>query len=135
MRSCVWLTLAVAAGWAPIAWYANRMYGSAGILSATVAAVVCLAGALAALVLSALVQGPQAAMLRLALGMAFRMGVPLMGGVLLSQSPRLASGGVFGMMVVFYLITLAVETPLSLRFIDRDSAGRPAVAGQQQEAV
>lgn len=112
-------------------WYANRAHGTDGILCASVAAAVCLGGALAALVLSAMVQGPQAAMLRLALGMAFRMGVPLVAGVLLTQSPRLAASGVLGMIVVFYLITLAVEMPLSLRFVDR----QPAVAGQQQEAI
>ena len=77
---------------------------------------------MAALVVSALVHGPQAAMLRLAGGMALRIGVPLVGGVFLSQFPRLAGGGVFGMVVVFYLVTLAVETPLSLRFIEQKPA-------------
>ena len=133
VRCCAWLTLAVIAAWAPVAWYGNHTHGADGILTATLAALVCLGGSTAALILSALTHGPQAAMLRLAGGMALRMGVPLVAGVLLSQFPRLSGSGVFGMVVVFYLVALAVETPLSLRFIQDQPAG--ALAAPRQERV
>ena len=109
--------------WAPVAWYGNYKFGADGILSATLAALLCWGGSLAALIIGALVQGPQAAMLRLASGMGLRMGAALGGGFLLTQIPRLENSGVLMMVAVFYLVTLAVETPLSLRFIERKPAG------------
>ena len=47
--------------------------------------------------------------------MIFRMGLPMGVGLLLNYGGGpLASAGVFGWIVVFYLLTLAVETLLSL---------------------
>ena len=57
----------------------------------------------------------------------FRFGLPLAGGLYLTrQGGSLAESGVFGMIVVFYLITLAVETPLSLALLGADGRNSKA---------
>jgi hypothetical protein len=146
--SCAWLTLSVVCVWPWVAWYGYRHSsaaavggeagpgGATGVLAATLAAGVALLGTQGALISSGLVRGgPQGAMVRLVCGMALRMGVPLLGGLWLSRLSELAGTGVFGMVVVFYLAALAVETPLSLRFITpsrRPNDYRPAAAAGEQ---
>ncbi|MCE9554856.1 MAG: hypothetical protein K8T91_15990 [Planctomycetes bacterium] len=107
------------AAWGVVAWLAHSRSGVEGVWVATLTAGICLAGAMAALILSSKVHGPNAAMLRLASGMAFRMGVPLAACLVMMQWPRLTDHGGLMMMAFFYLVALAVETPLSLKYIDR----------------
>jgi hypothetical protein len=50
--------------------------------------------------------------------MMFRMGLPLVAGLALDGAGGpLASAGVFAMVLVFYMLALAVETPLSLQLL------------------
>jgi hypothetical protein len=120
---CLALALVVAAAYPVIGFLASQRVGEDGWLAALVAAGVCWFGSTVALVLTALLRGPQAALYSLLFGMLFRMGLPLAAGILLSQSsPRLAAGGVFGCMVGFYLVTLVAETLLSLPLV-QGSAG------------
>ncbi len=50
--------------------------------------------------------------------MIFRMGVPLVFGVALQQGhEQLAAAGIFGTILLYYLLSLVVETLLSLRLI------------------
>ena len=59
--------------------------------------------------------------------MAFRMGVPLVVGLILDRrGGPLSEAHVFGMIVAFYLITLIVETWLALRLV-ASPAKRPSV--------
>jgi hypothetical protein len=52
------------------------------------------------------------------LGMLFRMGLPLVTGVVLTRAGGpLADAGLFGMIMVFYLVGLVVETTLSVRVL------------------
>ena len=53
----------------------------------------------------------------LLLGMLFRMGVPLVGGIALSQVSPLAENGIFSMILGIYLWALVVETFLALRLV------------------
>jgi len=108
------LTLVLSGVFPLFAWYGNATFGSFGIASAGVALGVCWFGAAAALlVVNFTRHAPTAGLLG---SIFFRMGLPLVVGVWLnSLNGPLAQAGVFGMILVYYLIALAVETVLSLR--------------------
>ena len=89
-----------------------------GILAALVACGICLASGIVALCITAIahkvnqgVQGVFGAML-------VRMSVPLVALFVLPKiGGPLVAAGVTGMVMAYYLVTLAVETWLSLRFV------------------
>ena len=112
------LLLAVLAGFAIVAPFAYDRHGVDGVLATATAAGVCWSAASLALVASALVRGQFAGFHAMILGMFFRVGLPLAAGVYLTKrGGSLADAGVFGLLVIFYLLTLAVETPLSLALL------------------
>jgi hypothetical protein len=92
-----------------------HLKGSSGLAAAAAAAGACLAGAVPALVASRLLRGTRHALCGMLLAMALRFAVPLgIGlGCHLSGGP-LAEGGILYYLLVFYPITLGVETALSL---------------------
>ena len=97
---------------APVAGFCS---GSAGLWAAAAAAVLCLAGAGLALVLSHALREPKRALYGMLLSMAARMGVPLAVGLPCHlHGGVLAQGGLLYYLLVFYLVTLGVETLLSL---------------------
>lgn len=108
------LTLILGGAFPLFAWYASASHGSWGVIAAAVALGVCWFGATAALlVVNFTRHAPTAGLLG---SIFFRMGLPLVVGVWLnSLNGPLAQAGVFGMILVYYLIALAVETVLSLR--------------------
>lgn len=117
--SCVWLTLALLLAFPAFAWYGYSQHSTDGLAAAAIAFGVCWLGSALALLCSAMFQGPQQATNSLMLGMMFRMGLPLGAGLLLTtQNGILAEAGVIGMIVVYYLLALVVETLLSLRFVN-----------------
>jgi hypothetical protein len=96
----------------PVAAY---LYGAAAILAATVAACLCLAGAAFALIVTDLLRGPQHALAALLMGMAARMGPPLIFGLAIQvRGGLLVQAGMLYYLLVFYAVALAVETALSL---------------------
>jgi hypothetical protein len=96
----------------PVCWW---LHGFAGFLAATVAAVACLAGAEAALVCSLCFAGSHHALSTLLVGMATRMGAPLICGIIVHiQGGLLAEAGLLYYLLVFYPVALATETVLSL---------------------
>lgn len=109
------LGLAVAVAFAlvgPVAWY---LAGPLGLTAAAVAAGLCLVGATVALLSVHLFRGPSVAVAGVLLGMAARMVIPLGGGfVLHTHGGPLAEAGLLYYLLVFYPITLALETWLSL---------------------
>lgn len=93
-------------------------YGRAGVVATCLAAAVCWFAAVASLVATSLLRGPQVALFALLFGMLFRMGLPLVVGLVVSSSiPQLAAVGVFGQIVVFYLIALVTERLLALSLV------------------
>lgn len=109
------LFAAVAAAYlavAPIAWAIGN---TTGLIASAVAAGLCLAGATLALLVTYFFRGSNLALQNLLLGMLLRMGVPLMLGLVLhTQVDQLAAGGMLYYLVGFYLVTLTVETVLTL---------------------
>jgi len=96
--------------------------GESGLWAAAAAAAVCLAGASVALAVGECFRSPERAVIGLGVSMAPRMGIPLgfalwvhlAGGVL-------AESGFLYYLVVFYAVTLAVETSLWLPPGERSS--------------
>lgn len=94
--------------------------GINGFLAALVAAAICWFGSTAALLLAGFASRTNHAVQGHLLGMFFRLGLPLIGGLVFQETGGwLAEAGVFGLIVVFYLITLVAETCLSLQFVKR----------------
>jgi hypothetical protein len=91
--------------------YALR--GEAGLISVGVAAGIALVAAELALIGGWMCTGPAAVMYGMLVGMSARMIVALLVGVPLQLGVRpLAEGAMILFLVVFYLLTLAVETVL-----------------------
>lgn len=100
------------------AWYAGWRHGADGILAAAVAGGICWLGAAIALAVIGVMKGPENGVSGVLLGMIFRLGLPMGGGVLLSRiGGSLADAGVFGLIVAYYLVGLTVETLLAVRVI------------------
>ena len=117
------LTVAVASLFAIVSLFAFSRDGWVGVIAAAVAAWVCWTAASLALTLVILLRGPRHGVAGVLGSMIIRMALPLAAGVFLSsQGGQLAEAGVFGMIVIFYLFTLVVETWLSLSLIARTPA-------------
>jgi hypothetical protein len=126
LRSCAWLTLIVAVALLIIggALFATR--GLDAAYAAAAAAALCWTGATAALVVTGLSARTSHAVQGHLLGMFFRLGLPLVAGLIFQKAGgRLADAGVFGLIVVFYLISLVAETLLTLQLIKRRNKPTP----------
>jgi hypothetical protein len=114
----VWLTLPLLVVYPAFAWYGYSRVGVDGILAAALAGVICWVGAAGALAVASLFRQSQQAASALMLGMLFRMGLPLAAVAwLMTQGGWLAEAGVVGMILIYYLVSLIVETVLSLRLV------------------
>ena len=90
--------------------------GWSGVAAAGVAAGVCWAGGFLALIAAGLFPSSGNALNGILVGMACRTGIPLVAGAMLhSRGGALADAGVFGMILGYYLVTLAAETWLAIR--------------------
>jgi hypothetical protein len=120
--SCAILLFCMLAALLPVAAWANATHGWAGVQAAAVAWLLCTAAAFAALVVSATFAGsPHAASINLAT-MGIRMGVPLIGLLILPNvAPALAAAGLLPSLLACYLVALVVETLLALRHVPRGS--------------
>jgi hypothetical protein len=104
----------------PVAWHAS---GSAGLEAAAAAGAACLLGAGAALVATDFCQRRGRPLHGVLFGMVLRMGAPsAFAAYCRWQSGVLFEGGALYYLVVFFLVTLGVETALSLP--QTDGAGR-----------
>jgi hypothetical protein len=114
--------LLVYAGVAPVA---GMLSGPAGLAAAAVAAGLCLGGGLVALLTARRSADPSGAMLGVLTGMLVRIGVPLFSGLAIQvHGGRLAQAGLLVYLVVFYPVTLWVETALSLPGGDGERGSR-----------
>jgi hypothetical protein len=118
IRSCLALTAVVLLALLVVGGVVGSTRGLNGVLAASTAAAICWFGSSLALLMAAYSSRSNQAVQGHLLGMFFRLGLPLVAGMILQKSGGpLAEAGVFGLIVVFYLITLVAETFLSLRFI------------------
>ncbi len=121
------LTATVWAVWSGLAaWqYASGRPGSGTVVASFIAAVLCWASASAALLITAATSAGANGLTGLMLAIFCRTGLPLIAAVALHVSVEaLAAAGLFGYVLLFYLIALAVETALSVWLIHGSAAGR-----------
>ncbi len=125
---CVWLALVVVAAFPVLAIYGYMQYEFAGLLAAISAGLVCLLGSEIALLLTIWSYGSDQKIQSVLLGIFFRTGIPLVFGMLtyMTGGP-LAEAGLFGMILVYYLLTLAVETILAVHLVSQTSSYKKAV--------
>jgi hypothetical protein len=130
---CVGLIGWMAVAALPISLVAYSVHGTAGLKASLVAAAICLLGAVPPLVLSKLMAGPQYAMQHLAFGMLFRMGAPLMAGVIAHVKHwSLLESGFLLCLVGYFWVGLVFDTLNLLSTIDHRShrsAQRAGAAG------
>ncbi len=111
---------------APVAWVIS---GAEGVAAAVAGAFLCFSGGLLSLVWNVAFPGPKLLVVRILGGMLPRMGVPLMGGLVLQITVEpLAEAGVLIYLLVFYPALLSLETWLSLSSLDtsgRDTENSP----------
>ena len=101
---------------APVAWVIS---GAEGVAAAIAGAFLCFSGGLLSLVWNLAFPGPKLLVVRILGGMLPRMGVPLMGGLVLQITVEpLAEAGVLIYLLVFYPALLSLETWLSLCSVD-----------------
>ena len=112
------LTLVVVLVFPAFAWFGHKSHGWDGVAAGGVAAGCCWFGAIAALVLGGILARRGNAAHGVLLGMLFRLGIPLAVGIVLDRrGGPLAEAGVFGMILIYYFVTLVAETALSLKLI------------------
>ena len=126
------LLLAGTLAWAglvgPLAW---AIGGATGTAAAAVAGALCLAGALAALLVSPLLARREQFVLGVLLAMAARMGIPLGAALALHLTGgTLAKAGLLYYVLVFYPVTLTLETLCTLP----PSQPAEAAASDREEA-
>ena len=109
------LASAVFIAFAAIGSVAGCIGGSSAVMAAGLAAASCWAGATAALAMAKVLRHPCNALERLLIGMTARMGTPLAVGLAchVIGSP-LVGAGLLYYLLIFYPLTLVVETALSL---------------------
>lgn len=112
----LWLLAAVVvAVYALVAPVAYWVTGMAGLVATAAAAGVCWIGAAGALAVSRAFRGPNRALHGVLCGMLLRTGLPLVSALVLQLSiDALADAHLLVYFLVFYPITLLVETILSL---------------------
>ncbi|MBN1589970.1 MAG: hypothetical protein JW888_10680 [Pirellulales bacterium] len=114
------LVLAVAVVYLLVAPGAWCFGGPVGPVSAAVAGLCCLAGAMLALISGEPFRTTERALHGMLLGMAFRMGIPLgVGLAVYLHGGALVQAGFIYYLLVFFEITLLVEVYLSLPPLQR----------------
>lgn len=100
--------------------------GFTALMAAALAAGLCLIGGSVALMVSRLLAGPNLALAALLTGMTARMAIPLAFGLAVHlHGGPLAKAGLLYYLLVFYPVTLAVETLLSLPPAQQSKAPGP----------
>lgn len=130
--ACAVLTGLVLIAWIIDAIVTTHLAGRSAWGVSALAAGICWFGALLSLVLLHVLRMRGSALAGALVGMLIRMTIPLaIGAALVSQGGSLAQAGLFGQLVVFYLVTLAIETVISVVLM---KAAPSAVARQSAAA-
>lgn len=120
IRSAGWLTAAVVLALPLTLWWGFDFAGPMGVWAGLAAASLCLAAALAALLVRMKFSRPQEVVSATLGAMLARMGIVFGAGALLaSVFPLLVPAAFWGQNVVFFLLTLTVETFLAVQWAKR----------------
>ncbi len=123
VRQGLLLALPVLATFPFVAWYLHEQVGPQGLMAAAVAAAICLAAGVLALLVTDLSRSLGNPLAGLFGSILIRTGLPLLAGVAIhSTGGALAEAGAFGAILVFYLVTLAAETLIVASALGRESS-------------
>lgn len=118
--ACALLVAVMLIGFAVIGGLAFARKGIVGVAASGVAALTCTITGIIALLLAVGLRGSRYAVYGLLVGMLLRFGVPLgVATVFEAAHGPLAAAGLFGYMVVFFLLALVTETALAVHLIRR----------------
>jgi len=121
IRHCLLLALILLIALPLFAYVGHSKHGADGVVAAVIAAAVCLIAGCLAITVTSLFQSIGQGMNGLLLSMLIRTGIPLAGWVTLSmQGGPVAEAGVFGMIVLNYLIMLVVETISAVKIVQQN---------------
>lgn len=124
---CLWLVLGVLGVFPLFAAYGYTRYELHGVFSAGTAATVVLIGMEAALVPVILFSGTEFKIPSVLLGTFLGTGIPLVFGMLMhTAGGPLAEAGLFGMILVYYLLALAAKTVLAVQLVSQTSIFKKA---------
>ena len=137
LAACAILAAVLAPLVGGLAWFAYGRSGQIGALAALTAGGVCFASASLALSTMFVCQRVGSPMAGILGSIAFRMGLPLAAGLAIDRlNQPLSEAGCFAMILGLYLVTLVVETMVSLNFVPQprpksvsDAAAAPGLAG------
>ena len=114
----LWLLLAVTVVFLCVSCFSYPRHGWSGVLAAGVSGLVCWLASSAALFVTTYTAGAPHALHGTLFSIILRTAVPfLVSLILIQMSKPLADAGLFGMVLVNYLVVLAVETVLAVRVI------------------
>lgn len=112
-----WLTCAVAMALPLTLWWASDFAGNMGMLASAMAAGLCWVASLVALFVRTRFPSPQDVVAGTLGAMLVRMVMIFGGAILLASAfPQLTKAAFWGQVVVYFLVTLAMETWLAVRW-------------------
>ncbi len=112
--------------WLLLAPLAIGVSGTFGLQAALLAALCCWLGAQFSLLIAALIRGGASLLQRILLGLVARAMFPLVVGTALHiRNPELATAGLIFYVLVFYMVTLAVDTALLIAQVPQPLAAKP----------
>lgn len=114
----VWLLLVACLLLIALGCFAYPRHGMMGLATAVVSVLVCLVPSGGALFLTGLTAGTSNAINGIFLGVFLRTAIPFLLSILLTQAiSPLADAGLFGMVLINFLVMLTVETVLVVRIV------------------
>lgn len=117
MLAGTWLTCAVAMALPFTLWWGYDYAGNSGILASAMAAGLCWVASIVALLVRTRFPRPQDVVAGTLGAMLVRMVMILGGAMLLASAfPQLVKAAFWGQVVVYFLLTLAAETLLAVRW-------------------
>ena len=127
-----WLTCSVALLLPVTLWWANDFAGSAGMLASGIAAGLSWLASVVALVVRTRFPKPQDVVAGTLGAMLVRM-VMILGVAMLvaGMSPELVKAAFWGQVVIYFLLTLMVETILAVRWVKQLEASATGASGEE----
>lgn len=115
-----WLSLGMVGTFPIFAAWKFSVHGLPGLTAAGIAFLLCFGCAAVAIVVTHQSLAAGQAGTGLLLSMLVRTGVPLLGGMMLAKSVvSLESVGILGLVMLYYLVALLLETAISVLMINR----------------
>lgn len=113
-----WLTCAIAVALPGTLWWGSRFAGESGVAASATAAALCWVAGFVALVVRTRFPKPQDVVAGTLGAMLVRMVLVFGGGLLVaSLSPEFVKAAFWGQLVIYFTLTLAVESWLAVRWV------------------